>query len=195
MGLIGDWIKSKNMKDPVRGTLQVTASTYPPDDATSGNFSINGIVSADGVPPTAVEHAGIARVKKWPRGGQVLPVTVDRADPSRILIEWDEIQDSWETARQNAEAMAAAMRGQTAAATAAAGGAASMIPPQAMEVLKQMGIDPSGANVQVVSGGANFQAGEEDPAARLRKLQELKAGGLISDEEYEAQRRRVIEDV
>jgi hypothetical protein len=29
----------------------------------------------------------------------------------------------------------------------------------------------------------------------LKKLQELKAGGLITDEEYEAQRRRVIEDV
>jgi hypothetical protein len=196
MGLIGDWMKSKNMKDPVRGTLQVTASTYPPDGATSANFSINGIVSADGIPPTAVEHAGIARTKKWPHGGQTLPVTVDRADPSRLQIEWDEVPDSWDTARQSAQAMAEAMRG----GAQAGGDATSAIPPQALAVLKQMGIDPSGANVQVVSGGESLTFGmpqgeEEDPAERLRKLQELKAGGLITDEEYEAQRARVLGDI
>jgi hypothetical protein len=196
MGLIGDWMKSKNMKDPVRGTLQVTATTYPPDNASSANFSINGIVSADGIPPTAIEHAGIARTKKWPHGGQTLPVTVDRADPTRLQIEWDEVPDSWDTARQNAQAMAEALRGGGAQAGAAAGA----IPPQALEMLKQMGIDPSAGNVQVVSGGEGMSFGmpqgeEEDPAERLSKLQELKAGGLITDEEYEAQRARVLGDI
>jgi hypothetical protein len=204
MGLVGDWIKSKNMKDPVRGTLQVTASTYPPDGATSGNFSINGIVSADGIPPTAVEHSGIARTKKWPHGGQTLPVTVDRADPSRLSIEWDEVADSWDTARQSAQAMADAMRTGGAGGAAGAAGAgvgAAGIPPQALDVLRQMGIDPSAANVQVVSGGEAFTttfgapAEEEDPAARLRKLQELRRDELITEEEYEAQRARVLGDL
>jgi hypothetical protein len=197
MGLIGDWMKSKNMKDPAPGTLQVTAASYPPDNATSANFSINGVVSADGLAPTAVEHSGIARTRKWPRGGQTLPVTVDRADPSRLQIEWDQVPDSWDTARQSAQAMAEAMRG---APPTAAAGAAGAIPPQALEVLRQMGIDPSAANVQVVSGGESTSFGmpaaeEEDPAERLRKLQELKAGGLITEEEYEAQRARVLGDI
>jgi hypothetical protein len=205
MGLIGDWVKSKNMKDPVRGTLQVTASTYPPDNATSGNFSINGIVTAPSLAPTAVEHSGIAKVKKWPHGGQTLPVTVDRADPTRLQIEWDEVPDSWDTARQSAEQLAQAMRagGATPAAGATPatnGSAAGAIPQQALDVLRQMGIDPSAANVQVVSGGETFTTGfgapaEEDPAARLRKLQELKRDGLITEEEYEAQRARVLGDV
>src|SRR5690349_21778689 len=105
MGLIGDWMKAKNMKDPVKGTLQVTASTYPPESATSGNFSINGIVTAPGITPTAVEHAGIAKTRKWPHSGQTLPVTVDREDPTRLKIEWDEVADSWDRARDNAEAL------------------------------------------------------------------------------------------
>jgi len=198
MGLIGDWMKSKNMKDPVRGTLQVTASTYPPDSATSGNFAINGIVTAPGIAPTAVEHSGIAKVKKWPHSGHTLPVTVDRADPTRISIEWDEVPDSWDTARQNAERMAEAMRG----APTANGSAAGAIPAEALDVLKQMGIDPSAANVQVVSGGEAFTTAfgapaeqEEDAAARLRKLQELKRDGLITEDEYEVQRARVLEDL
>ncbi len=203
MGLIGDWMKSKKMKDPVRGTLQVTASSYPPDSATSANFSLNGIVTAPGVMPTAVEHSGIARTKKWPHGGQTLPVTVDRADPTRIAIEWDEVPDSWDTARQSAERMAEAMRGAGQAnGSAAAAGAAAAIPPEALDVLRKMGIDPSGANVQIVSGGEAFSTTfgapaeeEEDPAARLRKLQELLRDGLITEDEYEAQRARVLGDL
>lgn len=201
MGLIGDWMKSKNMKDPVRGALQVTASTYPPDGASSANFSINGIVTAPGLNPTAVEHAGIARTKKWPHGGQTLPVTVDRADPTRLSIEWDEVPDSCDTARQNAERMAEAMRGAAPNGTGATGGAAG-IPPEALDVLRKMGIDPSGANVQVVSGGEAFSTTfgapadqDEDPAARLRKLQELRRDGLITEDEYEAQRARVLGDL
>jgi hypothetical protein len=50
-----------------------------------------GVVSAPGLPPTAVEHKGLARVAKWPSASQSLPVTVDRARPSQFIIEWDKI--------------------------------------------------------------------------------------------------------
>ncbi len=201
MGFIGDWIKSKNMKDPVRGTLQVTSSTYPPDGATSGNFRIHGIVSGEGLMPTAVEHSGIASVKKWPHSGQTLPVTVDRSDPQRIAVEWDEVRDAFEVARDTTTAMAEAMRGTTVTASGMGTGA-DAIPPDALQLLQQLGIDPSGANVQVVSGGTTFDTfpggfgqQDEDPAERLRKLQELKTAGLITDAEYEAQRARVLGDI
>lgn len=211
MGFIGDWVKARKMSDPVRGTLQVTASSYPPNDAMSANYNINGIVSGDGIVPTAVQHSGIARTKKWPQNGQVLPVTVDRADPTRIRIEWDEVEDSWKRAQDTAAEMAEWMRAGKANPDAngalSAAAASAAIPPQAMDILNKLGIDPSSANVQVMPGetvsfgmpqgafGMTPQAHEEDPAERLRKLQELKAGGLITDEEYEAQRKRVIGDV
>lgn len=212
MGLIGDWVKSKRMKDPVRGVLQVTASTYPPDDATSGNFSINGVVSADGIPPTAVEHAGIARTRKWPRSGQTLPVTVDRADPTRLSIEWDEVPDSWETARQNAEALAASMQAQGGVTTtvtnlggttidargipglrdevmklATSGGS----PAQIVDALRAHGIQvPDGT--PVFTAGAQPPSEEEDPAERLKRLEALKRDGLVTEEEYAAQRARIL---
>lgn len=224
MGLIGDWVKSKHMKDPVRGTLQVTASTYPPDDATSANFSINGIVSADGIPPTAVEHAGIAKTKKWPQSGQTLPITVDRADPTRLQIEWDEVEDSWSTARRNAEQLAEQMRGGAAGnptvvtmpgtpsvttsnftidATGVPGlreevmklATSGGTPEQIMDALKAHGIQVPEGGMPLTSmafgAAAAHQAGQ-DPAERLRRLQELRRDGLITEEEYEAQRMKVL---
>lgn len=215
MGLLGDWVRSKRMKDPVRGILQVTASTYPPDDASSANFSVNGVVSADGIPPTAVEHAGIARTRKWPRAGQTLPVTVDRADPTRLSIEWDEVPDSWDTARQNAEALAAAMQaggGVTTTVTnvggttidargvpglrdevlklATSGGS----PEQIVDALRAHGIQVPDGAVPIVqaAGAAPPAATEEDPAERLRRLEGLRRDGLVTTEEYEAQRRRIL---
>jgi hypothetical protein len=225
MGLIGDWVRSKRMKDPVRGVLQVTASTYPPDDATSANFSINGVVSADGIPPTAVEHAGIARTRKWPRSGQNLPVTVDRADPTRIQIEWDEVPDSWDTARQNAEALAASLRGGQAPAQGQAPGGVHVdvttlpgmtidargvpglreevvelatsggTPEQIMDALRAHGIQvPDGAAsmIGMTAGVPPAPQGAEDPAERLRRLEELERQGLITAEEHEAQRVRIL---
>ena len=224
---MGDWIKSKNMKDPVKGTLQVTATTYPPAGATSGNYSLNGIVSGDGIPPTAVEHAGIAKTKKWPQNGQTLPVTVDRADPTRLHIEWDEVEDSWASARSSAEKMAAMMRnggaasaasGWTAGADAANAAAPVVInasgvpgvredlmklamsggsPEQIMNALKEHGVQvPDAASVQMFSAAAAAAApAEEDPAARLRKLQDLKRDGLITEDEYETQRTKVLGEI
>jgi len=221
MGLFGDWIKSKNMKDPVRGTLQVTASTYPPDSATSGNFSINGIVSADGIPPTAVEHAGIAKVKKWPHSGQTLPITVDRADPTRLQIEWDEVADSWDTARQNAEALAEAMRSGTTTTQTTTGAGMPQIttsnvtidasgvpglkdevmklamgggtPDQIMDALRAHGVQmPDMPAMPVMPMGPGMGVPEEDPASRLRKLEELKRDGLITEAEYQSKRAAVL---
>jgi hypothetical protein len=229
MGLMGDWIKSKNMKDPVKGTLQVAATTYPPDGATSGNYSLNGVVSGDGIPPTAIEHAGIAKTKKWPQNGQTLPVTVDRADPTRVHIEWDEVEDSWASARSSAEKMAEMMRsGGTATAAASSwtsptgdvsvnvtpptvidasgipGVREDLIkvamsggtPEQIMNALKEHGVQiPDAANMQMFTAGAAAAPAEEDPATRLRKLQDLKRDGLITEDEYEAQRTKVLGEI
>jgi hypothetical protein len=39
-----------------------------------------------------------------------LPATVDRANPNHVRIEWDELPDARDRARQTAEGLAAAMR-------------------------------------------------------------------------------------
>jgi hypothetical protein len=74
------------------------------------------IVRGEGVAPTAVEFEGLVHRKRWPQPGMMLPVTVDPANPQNVSIEWDEVPDSRDRSRANAEAMAAMMRGEGAAA-------------------------------------------------------------------------------
>ena len=111
MGLMGDWLRGKRMKDPVRGTAQVVACSRMTQAAVASNCVMNLVVSADGLPATPVEHEAIVRQDRWPHGGQVLPVTVDRADPTRLKVEWDEVRSHEDRIAEQAEALAAQMNG------------------------------------------------------------------------------------
>jgi hypothetical protein len=100
------------MTDPQVGTLRVTSASYPPTGVSArySNYRLAGVVQAERLPPTAVEHAGIAAVAKWPQPGTDLPVTVDRVLPDRIVIHWDQIPRSGDVALAAAQAEATRMR-------------------------------------------------------------------------------------
>jgi hypothetical protein len=74
-------------------------------------------------------------------------------------------------------------------------------PDQIMAALREHGINlPDGVPVTMMSAEAGIPAppalgGEEDPATRLRKLQELRSGDLITEEEHQAQRARILEEL
>src|SRR5919107_2135905 len=90
MGLMGDWLRGKRMRDPVRGTAQVVACSRITQAAMASNCAMSLVVSADGIPATPVEHEAMCRQDRWPRAGQVLPGTVDRAHPTPLRNEWGE---------------------------------------------------------------------------------------------------------
>src|SRR5579862_1598238 len=73
----------RHMKFPERGTLNVTGVHEG-----HSHTRIDGVITAPGIAPTRADH------KIDERGrcakGQDLPVLVDRADPSRFVILWDE---------------------------------------------------------------------------------------------------------
>lgn len=69
----------KHMKDPVRGIFRVDSSHIS---------HIVGTVTAPGIPATRAEHK-LDGHGHWPPGAE-LPVTVDRTDPARYIIHWDE---------------------------------------------------------------------------------------------------------
>jgi hypothetical protein len=100
------------MSDPAGGTLSVTASTYPPTDVSAryASIRITGVVQAPGLPATAVQHTGTAPVAKWPSPGADLPVTVDRARPDHLVVDWDQLPSARDTALAAAEAEAAQLR-------------------------------------------------------------------------------------
>lgn len=219
---MGDWWKSRRMADPVRGTLQVTSASQCDSSATSANFTLHGVVSGDGLVPTPIQHSGMARTSKWPYPGEVLPVTVDRADPTRIRIEWDEVQTGAEQGLAQAQALAAAMGGGLADGAPAFPGADAVVADQSVvidardvpglredvfEIAANYANDPQrmqsevldalrehGVDVPGVAGvGAAAPAADDDPAERLRKLDALRDQGLITPDEHEAQRRRIID--
>ncbi|GAA4661122.1 hypothetical protein [Gordonia humi] len=90
------WWRTKRMKDPVLGKFTVDVCPTPASgggDIPSISYSalILGVVSAPDVPPKKVRHHCSVPVKKYPKSGQNLPVIVDRADPTRLAIRWDEV--------------------------------------------------------------------------------------------------------
>ncbi len=83
-----------NMDDLVRGTAQVVSATTHHGRAVYQMCEMQLVVQADGVPATAVALGGLVHRDRWPFPGAVLPVTVDRADPHTVSIEWDEVGSS-----------------------------------------------------------------------------------------------------
>jgi len=82
-------------------------------DAIWQSCELQLVVQGEGVPATSVEHNEMINRNKWPSPGIALPITIDRSNPQKFKIEWDEVQDSHSRAAANAEAMAAMMRGET----------------------------------------------------------------------------------
>jgi hypothetical protein len=75
----------------VRGVLHVTSATMPATDAPTAVVHLHGVVTAEGLEPTLIQHAGVVRTANWPMPGAQLPVTVDRDDPATLRIEWDDV--------------------------------------------------------------------------------------------------------
>jgi hypothetical protein len=84
--------RARRMRDPVRGTLVVTSASTIDPATRSRVYRLHGVVHADGLVATSVAHAGVASAGRWPRSGGRLPVVVDRADPTRLKVLWDEVR-------------------------------------------------------------------------------------------------------
>lgn len=216
MSLFRDLLGSARMKDPVRGVAQVVSTTAHHGDGVWQNCRMNLVVQGEGVEATAVEHSELVRASRWPAPGMVLPVTVDRKDPHRLKVEWDEVGSSRDRSRDTAEGMAAAMRGEPGGAgggPSAAGGAAiggaqvvnlsgrdlSKLTEEQKAKLRMLGVDPDALAAQQAAGspgGAPAPASDnpvDERLARLEKLGQLRDQGLLTDVELEQQKRQILE--
>ena len=105
-------LPSTRMSDPVRGHAEVVSCSAYHGRGVKQSCTMQLVVQAEGVAATAHEHHALAHRYKWPAPGMTLPITVDRADPAKFYIEWDEVPDSRERDAQAAEALAAKMRAE-----------------------------------------------------------------------------------
>jgi hypothetical protein len=133
----------------------------------------------------------------------VLPVTVDREDPQRIDIEWDDVPSSAERSRQSAEHLAAARRGQGSPVGGArvvdlSGRDLSQIPDEQKAKLRMLGIDPDALDVQRAASvpppsPASRPDEPGDRLERLERLARLRERGALTDEEFQSEKRRILE--
>lgn len=188
MGLFG----KKKLKDGVRGTGRVVSTTFPNANAAYVNIRMTLIVEADGVPPTSVEYRqGAVRTKKWPSPGQVLPVEVDRADPQKVKVLWGEVPTTTEWAQAQADALAASVRGERGARPTSLG----ELPAEASGIVDQIKQAFPGATVNVDGAGGTpggAPAGSDDRIAQLERLAKLRDQGVLSQNEFEAEKARIL---
>lgn len=103
--------KVQKMRDPVPGSLLITEAGPPSRNAVFHLNHVTGVITADGIEATAVQFVGLIRTSNWRRPGLSLPVTVDRADPTRFAIEWGQLGSPTEEAMEQATRLATQMRG------------------------------------------------------------------------------------
>jgi hypothetical protein len=188
------------MKDPVGGTANVVSATTL-DAGASGKdpCDMQLIVQADGLSPTTIEYHDKVPVIRWPRAGDVLPVTVDRANPEHVEIDWDSLP----------------VRGQALVATPVATPSAPTsathsirdehpeIPPEAAEIVDKITSMFPGAQINVADptviemDGAmqipGMSAPAQDRISQLERLSKLHEEGALSDAEFETEKRRVLD--
>jgi hypothetical protein len=195
------------MGDPVKGTAQVVSASMNRGDGVWQNCHMELVIAADGILPQAVTYDGLVHRNRWPFPGMVLPVTVDRENPGSFTIEWDDMPTSRERAQDTAQALAAAMGGQGGGSFGAQNvqidGDVTALSDEQRAKLRMLGVD---VDARVGAAGARSSPGPaaagpagEDGAdddarlARLERLAALRAQGMLTDEEFEEQKRRILD--
>lgn len=216
MGLNDLFKGGEKMDDPIRGRAQVVSATMHHGRGIYQMCEMQLVVQADGVPATAVAFGGLVHRDRWPFPGAVLPVTVDRADPHNVSIEWDEVASSKARSRASAESLAAMMRGDPSATPVGAQGGVPMVvnvsgtdldqlSEQQKAKLRMFGIDPDAVAAQAatdVPAASDPGAVAPPPPSEhaeerldlLERLVELRELGALTDEEFEAQKRQILSD-
>jgi hypothetical protein len=201
-------LRLKSIKDPVDGTLHVVSASMPPWNASASNYSLTGVIQAPGIPASPVEHSGLASTSKWPQAGADLPVTVERAQPTKFIIRWDEVDSSSTQATRLADQLAQSMNqaGAGGAQSGAPGGAVSSsgividarsdpaLRQQVLGMLKGQGIDVD--QLRAAGAGAGAGASTGGPVGAdvelLEKLSELHEKGVLTDQEFAEQKAKIV---
>ena len=202
MGLLGSLLGGMSMKDPVEGTAQIVSCTGYHGEGVMQNCRMQLVVEAEGIEPTEVEHSELVHNRKWPHPGMVLPARIDRANPKKVKLDWDAVQDSREQAQGSAEAMAAARRGEGGGAGIGgvggaqvinfSGGDLSQLSDEQRQKLAALGIDPSALGAAAADGGGGGDDAGDERLDQLQKLADLKERGALTEKEFEAEKKKLL---
>lgn len=178
------------IKDPVEGTAHVAGCTAYAGEGIYSNVRMNLVVQALGAEPFTLEHKCLVKASKWPHPGQTLPVVFDRERRDRLKVQWDDVAEGRDVSRQRAEAMRDAMAGS---------GGASPMGAQVIDLRNDPNRDAllgalEGMTGQDLDGDGKVGGAPapDDRLAQLERLAKLRDSGALTDEEFAAEKRRLL---
>ena len=88
---VRQWMQRQKFNDPVPGTFEVQSCEHGKWAGGHVELDASGMLNLPGLGAFAAEFHGKVPHAKQPVVGQVLPVIIDRTDPSQFRIEWDQV--------------------------------------------------------------------------------------------------------
>lgn len=203
--------RDKPIADGVPGTAQVVSVSSYTGKGVYQSCHMNLVINAPNVTPTAVEFEGIVHNRLWPSPGSVLPITVNPADPTRYAILWEQVPNTREVAKSDAEGIAAALRGDPNSLAQLIGGGLlggmgasnvqvigdmSQITEDQKAKLRMFGLDPDALFAAAQGGAASFAtvgvSTRDDNISRLERLTALRDKGTLTQAEFEAEKKKIL---
>lgn len=185
---------AKKMRDPVAGTAQVIDNdglrSIP---GQSIHCPLDLMVQADGVPAQMVHVKVRPPAGKWPEIDHVLPVMIDRADPTHVEITWEQI-----TSLQDRLAAGRLQRLDAAARNAAGGTAPVEMTDRGSQAdLVHLAMADPAAFVERMRAQAGASVAplhpESDPIDRIARLADLRDRGALTEQEFQAEKQRILD--
>jgi hypothetical protein len=188
--MLNPFTHKKVLRNGVPGRATIVEMGALDRGGTSFNLPMTLQVHVDGMTPYEVEDQWMVKARDTVGLSGWIPVRVDRERPERVAIDWDGV-------RANYEADKAARRD----ALASGGGIAGLdadVSAQLQQTLGAMGIDLSDATVtahppQEITLGGFGGGGQDDTIGKLERLAALRASGVLTDAEFEEQKRRILD--
>ena len=164
---------------------------------TSFNLPMTLQVHVEGITPYEIEDQWMVKAKDTVALDGSIPIKVDPSDHEKVAIDWETLRAEYEQEKAaRREALAA---GGPAGATINFGtpqvidaNADPQVMEQVGQMLGQMGISLDGQQATGFASDAST-GGADDTISQLERLSALRASGaLLSDEEFEEQKRRIL---
>jgi hypothetical protein len=193
--MLNPFTHKKVLRNGVHGRATIVEMGALDRGGTSFNLPMTLQVHVDGMAPYEIEDQWMVKAKDTVGLSGWIPVRVDRERPERVAIDWDGVRANYEQSK-------AARREALASGGGAAGisGLDADTSEQVQQALGAMGInvDLSNATVttyppQEIDLGALSGGVADDTISKLERLAALRASGALTDAEFEAQKRRLLD--
>jgi hypothetical protein len=199
------------IKDPVEGWMHVVGCTAINADVLRAPCHITYVIQADGVPAFSGDQVFELWTNQWPSPGDDLPVVFDRQDTQHVKIAFDQIPSHAESARMHADELAQQLN--SGATPKVQGGplagwptpstvtpiiVGNADPERVRDAISRaeqaLGIDLNGDGV---GGGAppasaSTAKADVDVVSRLERLAKLRDTGVITNDEFDSQKHKIL---